>query len=75
MIKIFISHERMNNIMLIVNHERKEYMLILNRDIIDLFRTTIKQYIIEFINYMDLVFYIQKTLKNDYKEIKYEKKI
>lgn len=67
-VEMFIYHD-INNKMLIVNHERKEFKIVDDYDLINIFRTTMNVRYIQSVEFTDIVYFITKLLSKDYKDM------
>ena len=67
-VEIFIYHD-LENKMLIVNHEMKEYKVINDNDLINIFRTNTKGSCVNYVTYDDLISFIDKLNVNNYKRV------
>lgn len=67
-VEMFIYHE-IENKMLIVNHERKEYKIVDDYDLINIFRTSTQGSCVNYATLEDIVYFICKLFNNNYKDM------
>lgn len=67
-VEMFIYHD-IENKMLIVNHERKEFKIVNDYDLINIYRTSTKGSCVSYVEYTDVIYYITKLINKGYKDV------
>lgn len=67
-VEMFIYHDTENK-MLIVNHERKEYKIVNDYNLINIFRTTTQGSCVNYATLEDIVYFISKLSNREYKDM------